>query len=104
MTCNSQKLVTAQFHQQVNLKIIILSEWNQPHATKQIKREYTVDLPSGPVVKSPPANAGDIGSIPGPGRLVLQLSPRTATTETHVHRTHALWQEKPPQWEAHTHS
>ena len=26
-------------------------------------------LPSGPVVKNPPANAVDMGSIPGPGRL-----------------------------------
>ena len=25
-------------------------------------------LPGGPVVKSLPANAGDLGSIPGPGR------------------------------------
>ena len=25
-------------------------------------------FPGGPVVENPPANAGDIGSIPGPGR------------------------------------
>ena len=25
------------------------------------------DFPGGPVVKNPPANAGDMGSIPGPG-------------------------------------
>ena len=25
-------------------------------------------FPSGSVVKNPPANAGDLGSIPGPGR------------------------------------
>ena len=25
------------------------------------------DFPSGTVVKNPPANAGDMGSIPGPG-------------------------------------
>ena len=28
----------------------------------------TRDLPGGAVVKNPPANAGDMGSIPGPGR------------------------------------
>ena len=61
------------------------------------------DFPGGPVVKNPPANAGDTGSIPGQGRLrmpwsnkepVLEhsslrsrarelqtLSPRAATTE-----------------------
>ena len=26
------------------------------------------DFPGGPVVKNPPANAGDVNSIPGPGR------------------------------------
>ena len=26
------------------------------------------DFPGGAVVKNPPANAGDSGSIPGPGR------------------------------------
>ena len=30
----------------------------------QLKR----DFPGGAVVKSPPANAGDTGLIPGPGR------------------------------------
>ena len=27
-----------------------------------------LDFPGGTVVKNPPANAGDMGSIPGPGR------------------------------------
>ena len=27
-----------------------------------------LDFPGGSVVKNPPANAGDMGSIPGPGR------------------------------------
>ena len=26
------------------------------------------DLPGGAIVKNPPANAGDMGSSPGPGR------------------------------------
>ena len=26
------------------------------------------DFPGGPVVKNPPASAGDMSSIPGPGR------------------------------------
>ena len=29
------------------------------------------DFPGGPVVKSPPANAGDTGSIPGLGSKIL---------------------------------
>ena len=31
-----------------------------------------MDVPSGPVVKNPPANAGDTGSTPTQGRLHLQ--------------------------------
>ena len=37
------------------------------------------DFPGGPLVKDPPANAGHVGSIPGPGTRILhtvgQLSP-----------------------------
>ena len=32
------------------------------------KRLASRDFPDGPVIKHPPANAGDTGSIPGPGR------------------------------------
>ena len=43
------------------------------------------DFPGGPVVKNPPYNAGDVGSIPGQGTKIPcatgQLSPRTTTTE-----------------------
>ena len=42
-------------------------------------------LPCGPVVKNPPSNAGDAGSIPSQGTKIPhaagQLSPRAATTE-----------------------
>ena len=31
-------------------------------------REYQGNFPGGAVVKSLPANSGDMGSIPGPGR------------------------------------
>ena len=43
------------------------------------------DIPGGPIVKNPPSNAGDAGSIPGLGTKIPlatgQLSPRAATTE-----------------------
>ena len=74
------------------------------------------------MVKTPPANAGDTGSGPGPGRshmpqsnqarapqlLSLRsrarepqlLSPRATTTEALAPRARAPQQEKPPQWEA----
>ena len=38
------------------------------------------DFPGGSVVKNPPADAGDTGSISGPGRSHM-LSPCTTTTE-----------------------
>ena len=42
------------------------------------------ERPGGAVVKNPPANAGDMGSIPGPRKILHaaeQLSPSTTTTE-----------------------
>ena len=33
-----------------------------------ISKNFFRDFPGGAVVKNPPANAGDMGSIPGPGR------------------------------------
>ena len=59
-------------------------------------------FPGGAVVKNPPANAGDTGSSPGPGRSHMRasqllglrsrahepqlLSPHATTTEAHVPR------------------
>ena len=82
-----------------------------------------MDFLGGAVVKNPPANAGDTGSSPGPGRsrmpwsnkarapqlLSLRsrawepqlLNPPATTTEAHVPRAPALQQNKPLQWEAH---
>ena len=31
-------------------------------------KKYRWDFPGGTVLKNPPANAGDMGSSPGPGR------------------------------------
>ena len=36
--------------------------------------EYTWDFPGGIVVKNPPANVGDMGSSPGPGRSHMPQS------------------------------
>ena len=55
------------------------------------------DFPGGPVVKNPPCNARDAGSIPGPGtrfpHVAGQLSPHATTREPacHNYRAHALW-------------
>ena len=64
------------------------------------------DFPGGAAVKNPPANAGNMGSIPGLGRSHMPrsnsacvpqlLNLRATTTEAHTPRAHAP-QEKPLQ-------
>ena len=51
------------------------------------------------MVKNLPANTGDTGSIPGPGRSHVPqlLSPQATTTEARVPIARAPQQEKPPQ-------
>ena len=83
-----------------------------------IENKTKWDFPGGAVVKNPPANAGHVGSSPGPGRshmprtndacapqlLSLRsrahkprlLSPCATTTEARVTRARAPQQEKPP--------
>ena len=39
------------------------------------------DFSGGSVVKNPPANVTDMGSIPGPGGFHMQLSPWATTIE-----------------------
>ena len=64
-------------------------------------------FPGGAVVKNPPANAGDTGSSPGPGRSHMlwgnkARAPQLLSLRSRAHapRAHALQQEKAPQREA----
>ena len=41
---------------------------------KNIKKKKILGFPGGTVVKNPPANAGDMGSTPGPGRSHMPRS------------------------------
>ena len=65
------------------------------------------DFPGGPVVKNPPSNAGDAGSIPGRGTKIphatRQLSPCVTTTElTHLNeRAHVPQTTEPTRSGAH---
>ena len=99
------------------------SEPSNCHLPRGARKVPKGGFPGGAVVKNPPANAGDMGLSPGPGRshmlwsnwarapqlLSLRsrarepqlLSLSATTTEAHMPRAHALQQEKPPQWEAH---
>ena len=45
------------------------SEKRSKGKKNSIKKNTTLDFPGGPVVKNPPANAGDMGTIPGSGIL-----------------------------------
>ena len=48
-----------------------------------------LDFPGGPVIKNPPSDARDVGSIPGRGTKIPhaagQLSPRATTREKLAH-------------------
>ena len=71
-----------------------------------------MDFPGGPMVKNLPTNAGDTGSIPGPGRshtsqsnqarapwqLTCALEPRSRNYWAHAPRACAPQQEKGPAW------
>ena len=57
------------------------------------KTKTKQDSPGGPVAKNPPTNAGDMGSIPAPGRFHLPwggLSLCATTTEPVHSRAYAL--------------
>ena len=46
-------------------------EWGEKDVSSKSQRW---DFPGSAVVKNPPANAGDTGSIPGPGRSHMPQS------------------------------
>ena len=83
----------------------------QHHPSKKKKQQQQKNMlqgfPGGAVVGNPPANAGDTGSSPGPGRSHMPqsnssrepqlLSPCATTTEARVPTARAPQQEKPPQ-------
>ena len=68
------------------------------------KNKWKQDSPGGPVVKSLPANAGNVGLTPDQGAKIpdamVQLSPCAATKAAHTPRACAQEHEKLLQWEA----
>ena len=48
-------------------------------AMKQLKKQPR-DFPGGPVVRNPSANAGDMGSIPGPERSRMPLGNKASAS------------------------
>ena len=59
-------------------------------------------FPGGSVIRSPPANAEDSGSIPGPGRHHVLWSSQAHAPQprSQQSRAYARQQQKPPQGEA----
>ena len=60
---------------------ILTNYYNQPEKWEEqpiwnwfLTRTRSGDFPGGAVVKNPPANAGDMGSIPGLGRSHMPQS------------------------------
>ena len=56
-------------HEQAGL-ILRIHHWFN---IKKKKKSVGMDFPDDPVVGNPPANAGDMGSIPGLGRFHMPL-------------------------------
>ena len=55
---------------QMDIKLVFLSgHWSKMDGKRH--ENPLRDFPGGSVVKNPPANAGDTGSVPGPGRLLM---------------------------------
>ena len=57
-----------------SLPLLTISSQPKPPSSFFLKYQKTGDLPGDAVVKNPPANAGDTGSIPGPGRSHMTRS------------------------------
>ena len=84
----AQQCECASCHRMVYLKMVKMINfmfcifYHNKKKKKEKRNSSTADFPGGTVVKNPPANSGDMGSSPGPGRSHMpQLSPCAATTE-----------------------
>ena len=49
--------------------MLIEVAWEKKRFCGQISLENVLDFPDGVVNESPPANAGDMSLVPGPGRF-----------------------------------
>ena len=61
-----------------------------------IYKIYIRDFPGGPVVENPPANAGDVGSVPGLGRSYMLRATKPMHHNYRVPGARALQQERLP--------
>ena len=66
------------FLQNCAFQLFCLQSIPQSTVLPLLKRKIR-DFPGGPVVKNPPCNAGDTGSIPGQGTRILHTSEQLST-------------------------
>ena len=73
--------ISVHHNQLAYKKLSILNILKIKNLIKEAPRDFT----GGPMLKNPPSNAGDVGSIPDQGTKIPhaagQLSPRATTTE-----------------------
>ena len=62
------------FKASFNLKILEFARLNIPCFLLLVQKSPKMDFPGGPVDKTRPANAGDMGSIPGVRRFHVPWS------------------------------
>ena len=63
----NNRWITKVSEYKINIQKLIIFKYDE-QLESIILKQYHWDFPGGAVVKNLPANAGDTGSIPGPGR------------------------------------
>ena len=69
-----KRCLTSLIIREVQIKTTIRYHFTPVRLAIIKKATNNWDFPGGAVVKNPPANAGDTGSIPGPGRSHMPRS------------------------------
>ena len=75
--CQGQRRVRETQLGNISIKMVFKSmdsDMSTQRRGEREKRSSSGDFPGGAVVKNPPANAGDTGSSPGPGRSHMPRS------------------------------
>ena len=108
--CNDQYALNANYYVYISIISLLGYYLEERQTFKKLKgkllyiKQINRDFPGGPVVKSPPCNAGDASLIPGQGTKIRhatgQLSVCATTTEllrlnqsphSANYRAHVLW-------------
>ena len=72
------------------MNVTLFAERVFVYIIKNLKMTHSGDFPSGPVVKNPPSNARDVGSIPGRGTR-FPHAPGATKPARHNYGAHTPW-------------